>query len=65
MSEAKKPTVDPKAGTPSDPELSEEQLERVTGGAVDAFLKLEQTVDTTIGSATGNAALKSGQVTPI
>jgi bacteriocin-like protein len=43
------------AKRPSEKELSEEQLEHVVGGAVDAFLKID-TVDTaTVGSATGGA----------
>jgi hypothetical protein len=42
------------AKAPASQELSEEQLERVAGGAADEYLKIE-VQSTTIGSATGGA----------
>jgi hypothetical protein len=43
MSETKKPTDD-KAKTPTNEELSEEQLEQVAGGALNAYIKLTDVV---------------------
>jgi bacteriocin-like protein len=67
MSDKTKRMVDPKAHTPTDDELSEEQLEQVTGGTAGVFLQMAK-MDTTGSSATvgaGQPVLKSGQVTPL
>jgi hypothetical protein len=56
MSETKKP-ADPEAKPTTDQELSEEQLEQVAGGALNAYIKGEIKLETTIGSATGGAGL--------
>jgi hypothetical protein len=60
----KKDTLKTKAKGPANRELSEDQLDKVAGGAVDAFLQFEGSVGESTGSGGGTGKVSEIAINP-